>query len=256
MKAFASFAIAAGLALSAVAASAPAHAAELIGIGSETKAAPTGLNLLWTKTGATSGTLTTTVSPTGGAGASKIKFNFDTGLGLDDLQNLAANFTLTASATGAALPPAGPGATYLQQNLNGNFQILYSGPTQTLDGHTLTAGENLLSAVFTDAWIQGIGTGGSVTNVQVNGGHVTYTSALLPEIDKALGGDFSFSMTAAKPGISAVKNQTLSTFRAASSATFDAELAVPEPTTWALMIAGFGGMGAVLRRRRTLAAAA
>jgi len=31
--------------------------------------------------------------------------------------------------------------------------------------------------------------------------------------------------------------------------------AVPEPGTWALMIAGFGGAGAVLRRRRTLAVA-
>ncbi|MFL5296755.1 MAG: PEPxxWA-CTERM sorting domain-containing protein [Phenylobacterium sp.] len=30
--------------------------------------------------------------------------------------------------------------------------------------------------------------------------------------------------------------------------------AVPEPTTWALMIFGFGGVGAVLRRRRTTAA--
>lgn len=31
--------------------------------------------------------------------------------------------------------------------------------------------------------------------------------------------------------------------------------AVPEPTTWALMIMGFGGAGAMLRRRRVLAAA-
>jgi hypothetical protein len=30
--------------------------------------------------------------------------------------------------------------------------------------------------------------------------------------------------------------------------------AVPEPGTWALMILGFGGAGAVLRRRKTLAA--
>lgn len=31
--------------------------------------------------------------------------------------------------------------------------------------------------------------------------------------------------------------------------------AVPEPTTWAMMIVGFGGIGAVLRRRRTAIAA-
>jgi hypothetical protein len=40
--------------------------------------------------------------------------------------------------------------------------------------------------------------------------------------------------------------------------TFDPASAVPEPATWAMMIVGFGGVGAVLRRRRpqaTLAAA-
>jgi hypothetical protein len=31
---------------------------------------------------------------------------------------------------------------------------------------------------------------------------------------------------------------------------------VPEPGTWALMIAGFGGIGAALRRRRTQVAVA
>jgi hypothetical protein len=253
MKALVSFAVAAGLAFSAVAVSAPAHAAIVIGIGSETKATPTGANLMWTKTSATSGKLTTTVSPTGAAGASTIKFNFDSGLGLDDLQNLSALFTLTATGTGAAIPPAGIGATYLQQNISGNFQILYNGPAVTLDGHALYLGENLLSGVFTDGWIQGIGTGGSLTDVAINGGHITYTSALLPTIGSAESGDFSFGLTAAKPGITALKNQTLSSFRAASSATFD--IAVPEPASWALMIVGFGGAGAALRRRRTLAAA-
>ncbi|HEX7947292.1 MAG TPA: PEPxxWA-CTERM sorting domain-containing protein, partial [Phenylobacterium sp.] len=31
---------------------------------------------------------------------------------------------------------------------------------------------------------------------------------------------------------------------------------VPEPATWAMMILGFGGIGAVLRRRRVLGATA
>ena len=30
---------------------------------------------------------------------------------------------------------------------------------------------------------------------------------------------------------------------------------VPEPATWAMMLMGFGGLGALLRRRRGLAAA-
>ena len=35
--------------------------------------------------------------------------------------------------------------------------------------------------------------------------------------------------------------------------TFDvADTVVPEPATWAMMILGFGGVGAILRRRRTL----
>ena len=36
-------------------------------------------------------------------------------------------------------------------------------------------------------------------------------------------------------------------------ATQDAPISnVPEPTTWTLLIAGFGGIGAVMRRRRAL----
>jgi hypothetical protein len=43
--------------------------------------------------------------------------------------------------------------------------------------------------------------------------------------------------------------------RSASPTITLATAAIPEPTTWALMILGFGGAGAVLRRRRQLVAA-
>ncbi len=36
------------------------------------------------------------------------------------------------------------------------------------------------------------------------------------------------------------------------SATFDAQAAVPEPSTWALMILGFGAMGFAMRRRQKI----
>jgi hypothetical protein len=42
------------------------------------------------------------------------------------------------------------------------------------------------------------------------------------------------------------------TFQAASGVTFSAA-AVPEPGVWAMMIVGFGGVGALLRRRRGVA---
>jgi hypothetical protein len=48
-------------------------------------------------------------------------------------------------------------------------------------------------------------------------------------------------------------SQGLLTFQAASGVTFSSAASsavVPEPAAWALMIVGFGGVGAVLRRRR------
>jgi hypothetical protein len=52
-------------------------------------------------------------------------------------------------------------------------------------------------------------------------------------------------------------SQGLLTFQAASGVTFSSEsAAVPEPGAWAMMIVGFGGVGALLRRRRGFAHAA
>ena len=39
-----------------------------------------------------------------------------------------------------------------------------------------------------------------------------------------------------------------------SEVTFDGTAGIPEPATWAMMIAGFGLVGAAARRRRPLAA--
>ena len=64
--------------------------------------------------------------------------------------------------------------------------------------------------------------------------------------------DVTFLHDAISPGVITNFSEPLGTFTAADPGFFgpDFRLAVPEPTTWALMIAGFGGVGALLRRRR------
>jgi hypothetical protein len=253
MKALTTLISAAALATSVAAVSLPAHAGDLLGLASETKATPTGNNFTYTHTGDTAGEFGTTVSPGGAYGATTVKFNFDSGLGVDDFQNLAANFTLFATGTGAAEPPPLPGLTYTQTGLNGTFSFVYEGPTQVIDGFTLDAGDNLLSGSFSNAWIQGIGTGGSFTDEPTNGGVVFNVTSKFIGLSTIQGGDFSFDLTNAT-GIGASAGKALNTFSASSSGTLD--ITVPEPSTWALMILGFGGMGALLRRRRVVALAA
>lgn len=48
-------------------------------------------------------------------------------------------------------------------------------------------------------------------------------------------------------------NKTDNGFFAMNDFTFDAAPGVPEPASWAMMLVGFGSIGAVLRRRRTSA---
>jgi hypothetical protein len=174
------------------------------------------------------------------------------------LGNLKAN--LKVDATAAAGNPASFNATagtYTQAGLNGGFSVLYSGVNTTIAGHHLVPGENLLSGTFTDAWIQGSGGTGSTNVTMGNGGTATYSSALenfsnvIPSSE-----EFAFNLLGATPKFAALKGKALTTFRANGGGNFGAVGSVPEPATWGLMILGFGGIGAVLRRRRTSLAVA
>lgn len=88
-------------------------------------------------------------------------------------------------------------------------------PTST----PLTLQQNKLYSVFMQVDVSGVGIGG-VSGIA----HAEIDPMFIPLQD--LGGQFVFS-----PGVGSV----------------------PEPGTWALMLAGFGGVGAYLRRRRALA---
>jgi hypothetical protein len=109
------------------------------------------------------------------------------------------------------------------------------------------------SATFTDDFLLYANNAGNFIGI----GETAIPLALL-YVEGALGGydlqsDFLLNGLASR-NLGSSYNTTAGTFSfssTAETATFEAKLgAVPEPAAWALMIAGFGLTGAMLRRRR------
>jgi hypothetical protein len=176
---------------------------------------------------------------------------------LATLAFLPATFTVDATITNAlshAATQNGAGV-WTETNLDGHFSFIYSGTTgnfATPSGtvHLVHGVTNLLSGVFTDAFIQGSGGSGSSNLTSATGGTLTFTSQV-EHFSGVLPGSqsFAFNLLAASPQFSALSHKALNSFRANGGGNFSM-LSVPEPTTWGLMIMGFGGLGLVLRRER------
>jgi len=168
---------------------------------------------------------------------------------------LPAEFTMDASvATGTPASDLG-GGLFNQTGVGGTFSFVYSGPTQTVNGVTLTQGvTNLLSGVFSGGWIQGAGGSGSA-NRSAPIGSLTYTSDI-EDLSHVSAGteEFAFNLLSVSPGFSASPGNALNSFTAAGGGNFSfVGVSVPEPAAWALMIMGFGLAGAGLRARRRFA---
>ncbi len=121
----------------------------------------------------------------------------------------------------------------------------------TISFHRVSDMANLLTLNFTHATLAGAGGSGALFGTQPGGGTVTYTSDFL-DFTGQTAGDFAVGLSGITPGFSAAA------WTADSVGTFASDSAnigngVPEPATWAMMIIGFGGVGALMRRRRTLA---
>ena len=138
-----------------------------------------------------------------------------------------ATFTLTATNSGTATTPGGG---EVLQHYNGTFTIT-SGAT------------NYLSGTFSDAIF---GAGGALTLSASNPSptqSVTFTSNVIaPSLISAFDRAASLSFTDVTPSARIVLG-TLGSFRSDVSGDFSST--VPEPSTWAMMLLGFAGLGYV-----------
>jgi len=211
-----------------------------------------------TNTGSGGSFFSTATASASVAGATAIAFTL-----FDDpnLVNLKASLFLTGTAINT--PTVYDGATFKQVNVNGSFDVIYTGNTarylngvKVASGGTLvTKNSHLLTGTFTNAWLEGSGGAGSFDIDVSNGGHAIFASPYDPftHIDPD-SESFSIHLGANAPGFGAKTPgvTAMKTFRANGGGNFS-DVALPEPSSWALMIMGFGGVGAVLRSRRRAA---
>ena len=258
MKSLTTFASAAALALTLAAAAAPSHAAVIAQFTPNTNAS----DYRWINSGASNnGTGGHFISITGNtqtaAHAVATHFSFlDSSVSL--LAFIPASFTIDASVANGHPASQNGAGVWTQTNLDGSFHFTYTGSTianYNGSGITLLHNSNLLSGVFTDAWIQGAGGSGSTNLAHINGGNATFTSDYVnfAHFDPATE-EFAFNLLAVTPNFGASSGKALKSFRANGGGNFDGT-GVPEPATWGLMIVGFGGLGLVMRNNRRLALA-
>ncbi len=139
---------------------------------------------------------------------------------------ISATFTLSATNSGPATSSGGE----ITQHYNGTFSIT--------NGAT-----NYLSGTFSDAVF---GAGGALTLSASNPSptqSISFTSNVIaPSLINAFDRAGSLSLTDVTPGAAIVLG-TLRSFTSDVSGDFSSS--VPEPSTWAMMLLGFAGLGYV-----------
>jgi len=171
---------------------------------------------------------------------------------LSALAFIPATFTIDATVA-SGNPATNLGPLYTRTNLTGNFSFIYTGATINNylgSGINLVHNSNLLSGVFTDAWIQGAGGSGSTNLAIGNGGSASYNSDYEQFANLANNSEeFAFNLLSVTPNFGAKPGAAMTHFVSNGGGNFSFQ-GVPEPATWGLMIMGFGGVGALVRNNR------
>ena len=171
----------------------------------------------------------------------------------DPISNASAffngRFTFTASGNeDAVLTGTGSNQRATQNFSGGSFSLVLDG-TQNFGGRS---GTNVLTASFTGGSLSGL-LSGLTSAFQVSipvDSFTSYSSDFFSNPPYQLT-NFALSMSDANRGIRIGSNGSIRDFTASSTGTFGAAV-VPEPATWALLIAGFGMVGVALRRRERI----
>ena len=259
MKTLTTFASAAVLALTLAATVAPAHAAVIAQFTPDTNASDyKWLNNIPATNNGTGGhffSITGNTQTTAHAVATHFSYLDGT---LNNAAFIPAKFTIDATALSGNPATVNGSGVWSQTHVNGTFSFIYTGVSIANfngSGITLAHNSNLLSGIFTNAWIQGAGGSGSFNLTQTNGGSLLFTSDYDLQTQDPGTQEFALNLLSATPTVFANAGKALRTFRANGGGNFSADSGIPEPATWGLMIVGFGGIGAVMRNRRRLAIA-
>ena len=251
------------IAASALVASAPANA--VITTFAQFSAVGQAANVRWVNNGVvktstvsntttgTGGFLYTTATGTGTTPANvAVHFEF-LQASLASVGPISANFFMDITvASGNAATAVG---TFRIQNIpTGSFSFTNK-QAFSVNNVTYSVGSNLLTGTFTTGTIFGSSSSGSFSGNSEDG-TLVYTSDVL-DFTNTLSRDYSMGFTSITPAIfrsTTGGNKSLRTFRALATGSFSSDpaplvIAVPEPSSWLLMIAGFGLIGVAARRR-------
>ena len=113
---------------------------------------------------------------------------------------------------------------------------------------------NLLTVSFTNGELNASQDEGAFTFKSNNNSAITFTSDFL-DFSNVVSKDFSFSFSGSSPTFNAPLGSSSRSLAFSGSGTFASDpaplvLGVPEPASWALMLGGFGMLGATLRTRK------
>ncbi|WP_310498169.1 PEPxxWA-CTERM sorting domain-containing protein [Sandarakinorhabdus sp.] len=220
-------------------------------------------NIRWEKVGTDSGKLYTISTGAGSSlGSVAVRFTYLTPA-IAYLANLPAIWTLNATTIAS---PASLSAGFLFQRISSGSMSFVSTTAFSVGSTFYAAGSNLLTVNYGASggsnpviFGQSGGTSGSFSASTSAGDLVTMTSDVL-DFSTTIERDFALSMVSINPMLTRSNAASaLNSFRANAGGSFSSNpppvVGVPEPGTWAMLLAGFGMVGLARRRRNASVAA-